>query len=46
MPSGRLSVRARVYIYIYIYIYISRVKWSNPGNGVAPLPLHIGVVAI
>ena len=25
--------------------YGSRVKWSNPGNGVAP-PLHLGVVAI
>ncbi len=25
--------------------YGSRVKWSNPGKGVAP-PLHIGVVAI
>ena len=25
--------------------YVSRVKWSNPGKGVAP-PLHLGVVAI
>ena len=25
--------------------YGSRVKWSNPGKGVAP-PLHLGVVAI
>ena len=25
--------------------YISRVKWSNPGKGVA-LPVHLGVVAI
>ena len=25
--------------------YVSRVKWSNPGKGVA-LPLHLGVVAI
>ena len=25
--------------------YVSRVKWSNPGNGVA-LSLHLGVVAI
>ena len=28
-----------IYIYIYIYIrYVSRVKWSNPGKGVAPSP--------
>ena len=26
--------------------YGSRVKWSNPGNGVARPPLHLGVVAI
>ena len=25
--------------------YVSTVKWSNPGNGLAP-PLHLGVVAI
>ena len=25
--------------------YVSRVKWSNPGKGVAP-PLHLGVVAM
>ena len=29
-----------IYIYIYIYIYKvpSRVKWSNPGKGLAPFP--------
>ena len=26
--------------------YGSMVKWSNLGNGVAPPPLHLGVVAI
>ena len=25
--------------------YVSKVKWSNPGKGVAA-PLHLGVVAI
>ena len=29
-----------------IISYRSRVKWSNPGKGVAPPPLHLGVVAI
>ena len=28
-----------------IIMYRSRVKWRNPGKGVAP-PLHLGVVAI
>ena len=26
--------------------YVSRVKWSNPGKGVAPNHVHISVVAI
>ena len=26
--------------------YVSRVKWSKPGKGVVPLPLHLSVVAI
>ena len=26
--------------------HVSRVKWCNPGKGVASSPLHLGVVAI
>ena len=29
-----------------IIMYVSRVKWSNPGKGVAPSPTPLGVVAI
>ena len=34
------------YLTLSIIRYISREKWSNPGNGVAPPPLHLSVVAI
>ena len=44
MPKTQKRYLMLPYLTLSIIRYGSRVKWSNQGNGVAPL--HLGVVAI